>query len=107
MKKYSHDAFFPLFFGQKVDLQELFLLTFVMSSYPLFMFFPLPLLSLTNNRGLNSSDCINMCTRVPEAECVMERELQLLGQADSHLLGSVCLRRVLEVKDLSGGISRS
>ena len=48
-----------------------------------------------------------MCTRIPEAECVMERELQLLGQADSHLLGSVCLQRVLEVKDLSGRISRS
>lgn len=51
---------------QKIDLQELFLLTFVMSSYSLFMVFPLTLLSLRNNQGLNLSNCINTCTSVPE-----------------------------------------
>ena len=51
---------------QKIDLQELFLLTFVMSSYSLFMVFPLSLLSLRNNQGLNLSNCVNTCTSVPE-----------------------------------------
>lgn len=92
------------FFDQKIDLKELFLLTFVMSPRSLFIFSLLTVLSLRNNQGLNLSHCINTGTRVPKAECVMERELpsQSLCPTSFHLLGCVSLQHVMEPKHLSG-----
>lgn len=73
----------------------------------LFIFFPLTLLSLRNNQGLNLSNCINTWTNILEAEWATDREFPSRQQTHFHLLGSMCLPAACYwTKELRWEISR-